>query len=184
MNKTAGLILFFAVCNWGPDSSLSPSQSVSELKQSFPLQASTIFSKPASSQLRAEFPVQFGNPLRFVLPDGFRVEVMEEGAKSRYSTVGETRLIWTDRGSSFWTSQAKGYEEWLLVKAPAVGIPVGTWTIKGAVLRDASDVIQVLDVQAHQRMTITAPAVLFGSQALWLLVDTCKPRHFCSMAEC
>jgi len=108
--------------------------------------------------LRARFPEAGGGDVHLSLPDGFAATVHELGRLGPARTEGHALVY--DRedgpGASFWSATAAGYEEWLLLEAPADGA-AAVWEVHGATLRQQGDAVELLNAAGEPRVRVTAP---------------------------
>jgi hypothetical protein len=124
------------------------------------------------------FSAASGAPLGMVLPqkgDGaarlstgwLELSVREEGATGEGKLEGNAVTYAREGGTSFWTASSTGYEEWLLLDAPAVvdDRPVASWAIEGASLRQEGDAVAIVDAGGAARVWVTAPAAYAASGA-------------------
>ena len=117
--------------------------------------------------LRMTLPREAAREIRFQLPGGFSIAVRELGARGKARLSGRAVVNERHNGTSFWTANPSGYEEWLLVEPENEDTPVAAWEVEGATLRlhsgqdlagGGEEAVEVLDTEGTPRITVKAPA--------------------------
>jgi hypothetical protein len=116
--------------------------------------------------LRLELPRDARVPVRLELRGGFAIQITEDGASGTAAPEGRAIRYTRANGASYWSATASGYEEWLLVRHPEGGA-VASWRVAGARLRQAADVVEVLDAHDVARVHVTAPAAFAEGGKSW-----------------
>ncbi|WP_437806589.1 Kelch repeat-containing protein [Sorangium sp. So ce1078] len=132
------------------------------------------FSRPAGAacRFRVELPRHGDGAIRFHLPASqpcaepartctpdLEIAVTEPGATGPALRAGRTVAYRRPGGTSLWTAEPGGVEEWLHLEPEVVhrGTAVAAWNIQGAALRQAGDIVLVVDGSGTPRIRITAP---------------------------
>ncbi|MHB8873293.1 MAG: Kelch repeat-containing protein [Myxococcaceae bacterium] len=119
---------------------------------------------PLRSGLELQLPARGEEGLRFSFPDGFAFTVRSKGMTGQPRADGAAVLYDRPGGSSFWTGSDEGFEEWLLVAAPAAGVPVAEWELGGASARVEGEAVLVLDPSGAVRLRVAAPKAFLSDQ--------------------
>jgi hypothetical protein len=171
------LFLFGMAAGCGSRSSVPPERvttGVDVLRDGFPEQAPLVLDRgealvaaeehyaagDAQSGVRALLPKDGAGVLRFTAHGAFEVRVREAGLAGAAERAHSSMAYRRTGGTSFWTVDENGAEEWLLLGAGHVrrGAPVATWSVEGATLRQVGDVVLLADARGVPRLRVTAPA--------------------------
>jgi hypothetical protein len=111
------------------------------------------------ARLRARFPADGEQPVRFHLPSGGSFEVREVGARGAATTAGMALAYARQGGRSYWHRIAEGFEEWLLLEAGIAcpGAEAAAWEVTGAALQKRGEAIEVVVGPREAIVRVTAP---------------------------
>ncbi|WP_437683356.1 Kelch repeat-containing protein [Sorangium sp. So ce131] len=121
--------------------------------------ADALAAPAGAAGLRARFPSDGADALRFPLPDGSEAQVRELGAAGDGEVAERAMAYPRAGGTSFWTALEDGYEEWLLLDPSAVrrDAPAAAWLVDGATLRQDGEAVEVADARGAAQLRVTAP---------------------------
>ncbi|WP_437620479.1 kelch repeat-containing protein [Sorangium sp. So ce1151] len=107
--------------------------------------------------LHALLPRRGDGVVHFTTAAGFDVRVREREASGEGAFEGQAVAYARAGGVSYWAVVDGGYEEWLLLEAGARGGVAASWEVDGAAIRQAGDVVELLDGRGVPRMRVSAP---------------------------
>lgn len=102
-------------------------------------------------------------------PGGLAIGVREIGAAGEGALAGSAVAYPRAGGTSLWTANEGGFEEWLLLDAGVARADraAAAWEIEGAALRADGDAIAILDDAGEPRLRVSAPrAFAAGGRAV------------------
>lgn len=113
-----------------------------------------------ASELDVRFPSRGDSAVRIGGPRGSSIRVREVGAYGDVEPAGVAMTYARPSGASFWTPTDGGYEEWLLLEAGVAfgDRPIAAWEVEGATLRQAGELVEVLDAEGVPVLRVAAPA--------------------------
>ncbi len=108
--------------------------------------------------LRAALPKAGADAVHFEV-EGLAIDVVEDGSLEAGEIAGSAVAYRRAGGTSYWSANEDGYEEWLhLDEGIATGrAPVATWTVTGAAVREADGAIEIAGADGAARIRVTAP---------------------------
>lgn len=113
----------------------------------------------ATDGLRLTLPRMGEGAFRIEAAD-FEVRVREIGASGEGVVTGRAVAYPRQGGTSFWTSNEDGVEEWLSLREGIADgrAAVAAWEIEGAAARASGDIVELLDDQGRARLRVKAPS--------------------------
>jgi hypothetical protein len=159
----------------------SASAAESTLRRRFPAKAAAVldegdafvaagegFARPAALRrdgLGVTLPPSGSGAVRFELPDGFSVQVREQGMMGVGASAAHAVAYERAGGASYWTSAVGGYEEWLRLDEGAASADqaAASWEIEGAAPVQVGPWVEVRNGAGTTRLRVTAPAAWTAS---------------------
>lgn len=116
--------------------------------------------RSASAGFVMNLPAMAENGIIINTREGREIVVRERGIAGAGKKDSNAIVYGREGGSSYWTANDAGYEEWLLLDEMAtVGNgPVAVWDIEGADLRQDGARVDLVDSNGEIRVSVTAPA--------------------------
>ncbi len=105
-------------------------------------------------------PVKADAPVRFQAPDGFTLDVWDDGRRGTAEGTSRTVSYARQEGTAIWKA-ADGYaEQWLYLPDGVVGRDVASYLWQGGEPRQHGRSIDIYDDAGKARITVSAPDVL------------------------